>query len=106
MSEAEIRQTLERTVQELQQVSSQSAALSAQLSEIDQTLALLESQAADRPVCRQVGPVLVEVEDRAALSAEIQASRATFAEAAERAAAREAELRDAYTRIIQQLESA
>ena len=76
MSESDVTaQALQTVAQELQLTRSQLQAVSAQVNEISLTIEALSTQESSRPVIRSVGNLLLEVDDRIALTKELEDSK-------------------------------
>ena len=104
MSE-ETRETIQRLAAQLQNIMQQIQTVETQMREIETTLGALESQDPDRPVYRQVGPLLLEVDDRSALKKELEQSRITLDEHLVRIQGTEKELRVAYESAVKTFEA-
>ncbi|MAQ57241.1 MAG: prefoldin subunit [Candidatus Thalassarchaeum sp.] len=98
-------QELQALAQELQMVRSQVQAISSQISEISMTLESLDSQNPSRPVYRAVGNLLLEVDDRDALRAELEDSRTAFVEHSSILEERESNLVSQYEELVKSFES-
>ena len=106
MSESEATaQELQALAQELQLVRSQIQALSSQISEISITVEALDTQDLNRPVYRAVGNLLLEVEDRDALTTELEDSRNAFVEHSAKLEERESNLVSQYEELVKSFEN-
>ena len=97
---------LQAVVQELQLVSQQTQQVQAQQRELTTTLETLAGQPEDRPVYRQQGPLLLEIEDRDALRTELDEGRSRLHDLELRLSQRETELRARYESLAAALEAA
>ena len=104
MSE-DIRENIQRLAAQLQGIMQQVQTVETQIREIETTLGALESQNPDRPVYRQVGPLLLEVDDRSALKIELEQSRTTLDEHLGRIQGTEKEIRMAYETAVKSFEA-
>ncbi len=98
-------ETIQALASRLQTIVQQVQAIDAQIREIDGTLEALSSQAEGRPVYRQVGPLLLEVEDRDSLAEELTISRKTLTEHLSRLQERESDARREYETAVDSFES-
>ena len=101
----DIRENIQRLAAQLQGIMQQVQTLETQIREIETTLGALESQNPDRPVYRQVGPLLLEVDDRSALKIELEQSRTTLDEHLGRIQGTEKEIRMAYETAVKSFEA-
>ena len=97
-------QEFQALVQELQLVRTQIQTVSTQVNEISLTLESLSTQDANRPVFRAVGNLLLEVDDRVKLVAELSESKETFENHLMRMVERENELRTQYEKVVKKKE--
>lgn len=97
-------QRFQMVVAEVQAARQQAAALNAQVKEIESSLKALESQPEDLALHRQIGGILVEVENRDALKSELEESLAALSAHASRMAERERELMETYELLKKSLE--
>lgn len=104
MSE-DIRENIQRLAAQLQGILQQVQTVETQIREIETTIGALESQNPDRPVYRQVGPLLLEVDDRSALKIELEQSRSTLNEHLGRIQGTEKEIRMAYETAVKTFEA-
>ena len=98
-------QDLQAVAQDLQLTRSQLQAVSAQVNEISLTIDALLTQESSRPVFRAVGNLLLEVDDRKALTKELEDSKSTFKSHAERLAERESALVSQYEQMAKAFEA-
>ena len=101
----DIRENIQRLAAQLQGIMQQVQTVETQIREIETTLGALESQNPDRPVYRQVGPLLLEVDDRSALKLELEQSRTTLDEHLGRIQGTEKEIRMAYETAVKSFEA-
>ena len=101
----DIRENIQRLAAQLQGIMQQVQTVETQIREIETTLGALESQNPDRPVYRQVGPLLLEVDDRSALKIELEQSRTTLDEHLGRIQGTEKEIRIAYETAVKSFEA-
>ncbi|MCP2503141.1 MAG: prefoldin subunit [Candidatus Poseidoniales archaeon] len=97
-------QEFQALVQELQLLRNQIQTVSTQVNEISLTLESLSTQDANRPVFRAVGNLLLEVDDRDKLMAELSESKVTFESHLQRMVERENELRTQYEKVVDSIE--
>lgn len=95
---------LQVVVSEVQNARHQVATVRAQLQELETTISAVEKHPEDLSLHRQLGGVLVEVDDRNELIQELKATHATLSEHAERLAEHEAKLVTAYEELKKSLE--
>jgi len=98
------QQQLQSLVQELQMIRGQIQSLTSQMNEISLTVEALKTQSKDRAVYRALGAILLEVEDRDALSKDLEESKKTIEPHIVRLNEREAEIRAEYARVAENLE--
>ena len=101
----DIRENIQRLAAQLQGIMQQVQTVETQIREIETTLGALETQNPDRPVYRQVGPLLLEVDDRSALKLELEQSRTTLDEHLGRIQGTEKEIRIAYETAVKSFEA-
>ena len=97
-------QEFQALVQELQLLRNQIQTVSTQVNEISLTLESLSTQDVNRPVFRAVGNLLLEVDDRDKLMAELSESKVTFESHLQRMVERENELRTKYEKVVDSIE--
>ena len=97
-------QEFQALVQELQLLRNQIQTVSTQVNEISLTLESLSTQDVNRPVFRAVGNLLLEVDDRDKLMAELSESKVTFESHLQRMVERENELRTQYVKVVDSIE--
>ena len=95
---------LQVVVSEVQNARHQVATVRAQLQELKTTIDAVEKHPEGLSLHRQLGGVLVEVDDRNELIAELKATHSTLSEHAERLAEHEAKLVTAYEELKNSLE--
>ncbi len=100
------KEILQSLANQLQTVAQQVQSVDSQVKEIQGTLEALSSQEDGRQIFRQVGPLLLEVEDRAALKVDLEKSQDTLNAHLKRLKLRESELRDTYEEQVKEFESA
>ncbi len=99
------RERIQMLAGQLQNAMQQLQTVDTQIREIQATIDALEVQDESRPVYRQIGPLLLEVENRTILKDELQSSLQTLSEHMERVQKSEAEIRELYEQSIKTLES-
>ena len=97
-------QEVQALVPELQLLRNQIQTVSTQVNEISLTLESLSTQDVNRPVFRAVGNLLLEVDDRDKLMAELSESKVTFESHLQRMVERENELRTQYEKVVDSIE--
>jgi len=106
MTESDVSaQGLQAVAQDLQLTRSQLQAVTAQINEISLTIEALSTQESSRPVFRAVGNLLLEVDDRKALTKELEDSKSTFKSHAGRLAERESALVSQYEKMAKAFEA-
>jgi len=100
----EAGQQLQIVVAEVQAARQQVASLNAQVREIEGTIEAIKEQPEDMALHRQMGSILIEVEDREKLLADLEKTLAEMKEAVESVAEREKELISTYEQLKQSLE--
>jgi chaperonin cofactor prefoldin len=97
-------QALQMVVAEVQTARQQVAQINAQVRELEGTIAAVESQPDDLALHRQMGAVLVEVEDRDQLKQDLQSTLDQLKDALKTISAKEAELISTYDQLKAALE--
>jgi len=100
----EAAQQLQMVVAEVQAARQQVASLNAQLRELEGTVQAVKDQPEDMALHRQMGTILVEVEDRSQLLEDLEATLVQMKSAVATMADREAELISTYEKLKQSLE--
>ena len=100
----EAGQQLQMVVAEVQAARQQVASLNAQVREIEGTIEAIKEQPEDMALHRQMGSILIEVEDREKLLADLGKTLEQMKEAVESVAEREKELISTYEQLKQSLE--
>ncbi len=100
----EAAQQLQMVVAEVQAARQQVASLNAQLRELEGTVQAVKDQPEDMALHRQMGTILVEVEDRSQLLEDLEATLVQMKSAVATMAEREAELISTYEKLKQSLE--
>ena len=100
------KEILQSLANQLQTVAQQVQTVESQVKEIQGTLEALSSQTDERPIFRQVGPLLLEVDDRDELRIDLGKSEGTLSAHLKRLKLRESELRDTYEQQVKEFESA
>ena len=100
----EAAQQLQMVVAEVQAARQQVASLSAQLWELEGTIAAVKKQPEDMALHRQMGTILVEVDDREQLLSDLETTLEQMNKAVSSMAEREAELVATYEKLKQSLE--
>ena len=100
----ESTQQLQMVVAEVQGARQQVASLNAQLRELEGTIAAVKNQPEDMSLHRQMGSILVEVEDRDQLISDLETTLEQMKAAVETMGKREAELVATYEKLKQSLE--
>jgi len=100
------KELLKSLSDQLQAVSQQALTVEAQIRELDGTLSALEEQDDDKPVYRQIGPLLLAVNDLEGLKQDLTSSREELSGHLTRLTQREAEIREEYEKQIEIFESA
>lgn len=99
------RERIQMLANQLQNSMQQVQTVDTQIREIEATINALEIQDADRPVYRQIGPLLLEVQDRVILKDELNSTIVTLKEHLERVQKSETELRELYEQAVNSFES-
>lgn len=97
-------QALQMVVAEVQTARQQVAQINAQVRELEGTIAAVESQPDDLALHRQMGAVLVEVEDREQLKHDLQSTLDQLKDALKTISVKEAELISTYDQLKAALE--
>ncbi|MAY12471.1 MAG: hypothetical protein CMB21_01520 [Euryarchaeota archaeon] len=97
-------QQLQMVVAEVQAARQQVASLNAQLREIEGTIEAVKSQPEDMALHRQMGTILVEVEDRIQLLEDLENTLSKMKEVVESVTEREKELITTYEQLKNSLE--
>jgi len=100
----EAAQQLQMVVTEVQSARQQVASLNAQLRELEGTVTAVKNQPENMALHRQMGTVLVEVDDRNQLLEDLEATLVQMTAAVAKMAEREAELVSTYEKLKQSLE--
>jgi len=100
----EAAQQLQMVVAEVQAARQQVASLNAQLRELEGTIAAVKNQPEDLARHRQMGTILVEVDDREQLLKDLESTLEQMSVAVSSMGAREAELISTYEQLKQSLE--
>jgi len=100
----EAGQQLQMVVAEVQAARQQVASLNAQVREIEGTVEAVKEQPEDMALHRQMGSILVEVEDRDKLLEDLEHTLVQMKEAVEAVAEREKELISTYEQLKKSLE--
>lgn len=102
---ADPRERIQMLATQLQNAMQQVQTVDTQIREIEATIAALDIQNPDRPVYRQIGPILLEVEDRKILKDELKSSLDTLSEHLARVQQSESELRELYEQAVKSFET-
>jgi chaperonin cofactor prefoldin len=97
--------SLEQIVQELQLVSQQLVSVQTQIRELEGTISHLNKQSEESAVYQQVGPLLVQVDDIAALQTSLSETCSQLAIHAEKLEQTERDLRLSYETAVKQFEA-
>ena len=97
-------QQLQIVVAEVQAARQQVASLNAQVREIEGTIIAVKNQPPDMALHRQMGSILVEVEDREKLLSDLEITLEQMKKAVAGMSEREAELVSTYEKLKQSLE--
>ena len=100
----EIAQQLQIVVGEVQAVRQQIASLNAQVRELEGTIVAVSKQPNDLALHRQMGSILIEVEDREQLMQDLKLTLNQMASAVESMSQREKELVETYDKLKESLE--
>ena len=93
---ADPRERIQMLAGQLQNTMQQVQTVDTQIREIQATITALEIQDESRPVYRQIGPLLLEVEDRIVLKDELESSMNTLSEHLQKLQQSETEIRELY----------
>ena len=99
------RERIQMLASQLQNTMQQVQTVDTQIREIQATISALEVQDQSRPVYRQIGPLLLEVEDRTILKDELESSIKTLSEHLKKIQQSENEIRELYEEAINSFES-
>ena len=102
---ADPRERIQMLAGQLQNTMPQVQTVDTQIREIQATITALEIQDESRPVYRQIGPLLLEVEDRIVLKDELESSMNTLSEHLQKLQQSETEIRELYEQAINSFES-
>ena len=102
---ADQRERIQMLAGQLQNTMQQVQTVDTQIREIQATITALEIQDESRPVYRQIGPLLLEVEDRIVLKDELESSMNTLSEHLQKLQQSETEIRELYEQAINSFES-
>ena len=102
---ADPRERIQMLAGQLQNTMQQVQTVDTQIREIQATITALEIQDESRPVYRQIGPLLLEVEDRIVLKDELESSMNTLSEHLLKLQQSETEIRELYEQAINSFES-
>ena len=102
---ADPRERIQMLAGKLQNAMQQVQTVDTQIREIEATIAALEVQAKSRPVYRQIGPLLLEVEDRLVLKEELESTVVTLSQHLQKIQESETEIRELYEEAISSFES-
>ena len=102
---ADPRERIQMLAGQLQNTMQQVQTVDTQIREIQATNTALEIQDESRPVYRQIGPLLLEVEDRIVLKDELESSMNTLSEHLQKLQQSETEIRELYEQAINSFES-
>tara|TARA_B100001094_G_C17628624_1_gene529419 strand:- start:43 stop:351 length:309 start_codon:yes stop_codon:yes gene_type:complete len=100
----EAAQQLQMVVAEVQAARQQVASLNAQLRELEGTVTAVKNQPDDMALHRQMGTILIEVDDRKQLLEDLEETLVQMRSAVSTMADREAELIATYEKLKQSLE--
>ena len=100
----EAAQQLQMVVAEVQAARQQVASLNAQLRELEGTVTAVKNQPEDMALHRQMGTILIEVDDRKQLLEDLESTLVQMRSAVTTMAEREAELIATYEKLKQSLE--
>jgi len=100
----ESAQQLQMVVAEVQAARQQVASLNAQVRELEGTISAVKQQPEEMALHRQMGTILIEVEDRTQLLSDLEMTLEQMRSAVETMAKREAELVATYDKLKQSLE--
>lgn len=100
----ESAQQLQMVVAEVQAARQQVASLNAQVRELEGTISAVKQQPENMALHRQMGTILIEVEDRIQLLSDLEMTLEQMRAAVETVGKREAELVATYDKLKQSLE--
>lgn len=100
----ELAQQLQIVVGEVQTVRQQIASLNAQVRELEGTIVAVKKQPEELSLHRQMGSILIEVEDREQLMSDLKLTLDQMSQAVESMLMREKELVETYDKLKQSLE--
>lgn len=100
----ELAQQLQIVVGEVQTVRQQIASLNAQVRELEGTIVAVKKQPEELSLHRQMGSILIEVEDREQLMSDLKLTLDQMSKAVESMLMREKELVETYDKLKQSLE--
>tara|TARA_B100000886_G_scaffold65255_1_gene40853 strand:- start:1389 stop:1697 length:309 start_codon:yes stop_codon:yes gene_type:complete len=100
----ELAQQLQIVVGEVQTVRQQIASLNAQVRELEGTIVAVKKQPEELSLHRQMGSILIEVEDREQLMSDLKLTLEQMSKAVESMLMREKELVETYDKLKQSLE--
>ena len=100
----ESAQQLQMVVAEVQAARQQVASLNAQVRELEGTIAAVKQQPEEMSLHRQMGSILIEVEDRKQLLSDLEMTLEQMKSAVDTMGKREAELVATYDKLKQSLE--
>tara|TARA_B100000989_G_scaffold298850_1_gene290464 strand:- start:7129 stop:7437 length:309 start_codon:yes stop_codon:yes gene_type:complete len=100
----ELAQQLQIVVGEVQTVRQQIASLNAQVRELEGTIVAVKKQPEELSLHRQMGSILIEVEDREQLMSDLKLTLDQMSNAVESMLMREKELVETYDKLKQSLE--
>ena len=95
---------MQMVVAEVQAARQQVASINAQVRELEGTIAAVKQQPEDMALHRQMGTILIEVEDRTQLLSDLEMTLEQMRSAVETMGKREAELVATYDKLKQSLE--
>lgn len=95
---------MQMVVAEVQAARQQVASINAQVRELEGTIAAVKQQPEDLALHRQMGTILIEVEDRTQLLSDLEMTLEQMRSAVETMGKREAELVATYDKLKQSLE--
>ena len=99
------RERIQMLAGQLQNTMQQVQTVDTQIREIQATISALEVQNESRPVYRQIGPLLLEVEDRNVLKDDLASSIETLSVHLQKIQQSETEIRELYEQAINSFES-
>ena len=99
-----IESSLQQTAQDIHTLRQQIASTQAQIREFQATIDALEAQDEERLVYRQVGALMLEVDDRDSLLGILMDNMGKLTEHLGRIEAKESELRELYDELVKSIE--